>query len=36
MTTAHLAAVARIVARSRFGGGEIRPDGIGFDLLLAK
>jgi ubiquinone/menaquinone biosynthesis C-methylase UbiE len=30
------AALERMVARSRFGTGEIRPDGIGFELRLAK
>jgi ubiquinone/menaquinone biosynthesis C-methylase UbiE len=29
-------ALERMVARGRFGSGEIRPDGIGFELRLAK
>src|SRR4051812_37794382 len=29
-------ALRRMVAQSRFGTGEIRPDGIGFELRLAK
>jgi ubiquinone/menaquinone biosynthesis C-methylase UbiE len=29
-------ALERMVSQSRFGKGEIRPDGIGFDLRLAK
>lgn len=30
------AALQRMVSESRFGKGEIRPDGIGFELRLAK
>jgi ubiquinone/menaquinone biosynthesis C-methylase UbiE len=30
------AALARLVAQSRFGTGEIRKEGIGFDLRLTK